>query len=195
MYKKMLVALFTMVTLSGCVTTESVINTDNMAVVPEVDVYEGNTSRYFVLMGVDGHPVKSDVIKPGPHLIFVHGLMEDSKKPNTLFRSNHALKVRLEAGVTYDIISEIKGDDIGVWLVNAQTREVASSLSVEQFEEKYDPNLERIKIKAKKIDSVKHAKNDRSFKDYARKMLGAPAGSMAGNKAPDRCFNTPVCMG
>lgn len=205
MLKRLIQTLVIVGVLSGCQTTEQLIAEkkqqdptlhSNLAQIQPQSVVEPNSSRYFALVGVDGKSVKNNLIKAGPHIVYVYGLIKDTTIDSKLYSAKHALKVRLEAGQIYNLITEIHDDKAHVWLVHSETGAIASSLSQETITLEQSSEVERIKIKGERLaPQMKGYVSERDFRVFFRKSVAAPEGSAAGNKAPDRCLYTPVCMG
>ena len=204
MLKRLIPLLTLSVLLSACQTTQELIaekrqQDPSLAQIAPQSVVEEQSSRYFALVGVDGKPVKSNLVKAGPHIVYVYGLIENNQNSHgktNLYSAKHALKVRLEPGQNYNLITELDNEMARVWLVHSQTGQIASSLSQEALTLEQSPQIERIKIKGERVNSqLKGYVTERNFRMFFRKSVAAPEGSEAGNKAPERCFYTAVCMG
>lgn len=206
MLKTIAKTLTTIVTLSlvltGCQTTQQRIakqkqQDPTLAQIQAQSVVDEKSSRYFALVGVDGKEAKTNLVKSGPHIIYIYGLVEHTNGIKTqLYSAKHALKVRLEPGETYDVKSTIRNDQAQVWIVNSQSGQVASSLSQEPLTLEQSPEIERIIVKGKRTgQKLKGYITEREFKVFFRKSIAAPEGSLTGDKAPLRCLYTPVCMG
>ena len=107
MLKNILLLLAITLLLNACASTENQI--DKVEVSAKY-INEKDTVELFQLVAVDGKSFTKKSVAIGPHTFYIQGLKTLPSKEKAVLHSMHSIKVKLEKGAIYHIMSKIEKD-------------------------------------------------------------------------------------
>jgi hypothetical protein len=111
---------------TGC--TNSTLKLDEATVLSH-HISTENSEELFQLIGVDGNYFKGNKVNAGPHIFYVRGLQTTQQEKQLINETLHSIRVKINAGSVYQIMSESTDQEIKVWLQDKADSNIVSAVS------------------------------------------------------------------
>jgi hypothetical protein len=197
---KQLIIIVIFLFITGC--ASSALKSNNATILSN-HASTTTSEELFQLVGVDGQVFEGSDVKAGAHLFYIRGLQTTDKDKKQVNESLHALKVKLDEGSTYQLMSETNDQMIKVWLQEQNEGHIVSDVStflvkninVIELDKVIPDKTERIRVFGKKphFKFEFKLKDACKFKTDHRNLKRGFEGAISDRRLPARLYTGYNC--